>query len=45
MIKTGDTVGAGPTVEDMNNTPIDEEETINEAILTCEKIMAEVENS
>ncbi len=41
--KTGDTIGAGPTVEDMNNTPIDEEETINEAILTCEKIMAEVE--
>lgn len=41
--KSGDTTGSGLTVEDMDNMPIDEKETIKVAIATCEKVIAEVE--
>ncbi|WP_346877493.1 MULTISPECIES: YhcN/YlaJ family sporulation lipoprotein [unclassified Clostridium] len=41
--KKSDTVGAGPTVEDMSDEPIDKEVEIRNAISTCERIMADIE--
>jgi len=41
--KKSDTVGAGPTIEDMRDEPIAKEEEIRNAISTCERIMAKVE--
>ncbi len=41
--KKSDTVGAGPTVEDMSDEPIDKEVEIRNAIYTCERIMANIE--
>ncbi len=41
--KKSDTVGAGPTVEDMSDEPIDKEVEIRNAISTCERIMANIE--
>lgn len=41
--KKSDTVGAGPTIEDMSDEPIDKEVEIRNAISTCERIMASIE--
>ncbi|MEG1257051.1 YhcN/YlaJ family sporulation lipoprotein [Clostridium sp.] len=41
--KSGDTTGAGPTIEDMDNNPIDKDETIKDAIATCERVMDKVQ--
>ncbi len=41
--KESDTVGAGPTIEDMSDEPIDKEVEIRNAISTCERIMVNVE--
>ena len=41
--KKSDTVGASPTVEDMSDEPIDKEVEIRNAISTCERIMANIE--
>lgn len=41
--KKSDTIGAGPTVEDISDEPIAKEEEIRNAIATCERIMARVE--
>ncbi len=41
--KKSDTVGAGPTIEDMSDEPIDKEMEIRNAISTCERIMVNVE--
>ncbi|KEZ87578.1 hypothetical protein IO99_04740 [Clostridium sulfidigenes] len=41
--KKSDTVGAGPTVEDMSDEPIDKEVEIRNAISICERIMADIE--
>lgn len=41
--KKSDTVGSGPTIEDMGDEPIDKEVEIRNAIYTCERIMANIE--
>jgi ABC-type Fe3+-hydroxamate transport system substrate-binding protein len=41
--KKSDTVGSGPTIEDMSDEPIDKEVEIRNAIYTCERIMANIE--
>jgi len=41
--KKSDTVGAGPTIEDMSDEPIAKEEEIRNAIATCERVMSKVE--
>jgi YhcN/YlaJ family sporulation lipoprotein len=42
--KKSDTVGSGPTTEDMSNEPIAKEDEIRNAIYTCETIMEKVED-